>query len=133
MKEDNCFNQDEIKIDLDEMKIYRIERPQLTEEEIANITKKAEELLKNKKVKFGIDSYTGPSPANLESYYSFWRMKILYSIDTSVLNRIIENDFNEDEIFNELGITKDELFKPNPMVVEKVKKYILKSKHTPTR
>jgi hypothetical protein len=60
-------------------------------------------------------------------------MKILYSIDTSVLNRIIENDFNEDEIFNELGIAKDELFKPNPMVVEKVKKYILKSKHTPTR
>ena len=125
MKEDNCFNQDEIKIDLDEMKIYRIERPQLTEEEIANITKKAEELLKN--------SYIGPSPANLESFYSFWRMKILYLIDTSVLNRIKENDFKEDEIFNELGITKDELLKPNPMVVEKVKKYILKFKHTPTR
>ncbi len=125
MNEGNHFNQDEIKI-------YRIERPQLTEEEIKNITDKLKRL-KNKKVEFGFDSYTGPSPANLTSYYSFWITKLLYSIDTSVLNRIIENGFNEDEVFNVFGITRNELFKPNRLVVEKAKKYILKSKDSPTK
>ena len=130
MDEYNFFNQDEIKLDLDEMKIYRIEKPILTEEEIANIEKRINELLKNKKVDLSFDYYFGPSPLDLGSYYSFWTTKLLYSIDSSALDRIIESGFNENVIFDELGITKDELYKPNPIVVDKVKKHILESKDT---
>ncbi len=124
MKDNSNFSQDEIKMDIDEMKVYRIERPQLSEEELTNNIKKVEELFKDKKTKVGFDAYVGPSPADLKGYYSFWRIKLLYLIDASVLNRIEESKFNEAVINNELGITKEELFKPNSMVVEKVKQHL---------
>ena len=130
MKDNIVFDQDEIKIDTDEMKIYRIERPQLSDDEIANNIKKMEELFKDKKTDNGFDAYAGPSPMNLEEYYSFWRFKLLYSIEASVLKRIEESEFDEEVIHSELGITKKELLKPNPIVVKKVKQYVSNSKNS---
>ncbi len=127
----------EIYIDLDKMRIHRIEGPRLTEEEILYIIENYEELSKNKAVEFDLDCFIAPSPADIpadiESYYTFWRIKLFDLINTSELNRIIENDFDEKEIFNELGITKDELLKPNSIVYYKAKEHILKTKDAFTK
>ena len=128
MSKYNQFTQDEIKIDLDNMQIYRIEKQELSHDEVASNIKKVEELFKDKKTVLGFDAYNGPSPADLEGYYSFWRIKLLYLIDASILSR-----FDEAVIHNELGITKEELLKPNPMVVEKAKQYLSVSKKSMKR
>lgn len=133
MSKYNQFTQDEIKIDLDNMQIYRIEKQELSHDEVASNIKKVEELFKDKKTELGFDAYSGPSPADLEGYYSFWRIKLLYLIDASILNRIEEGKFDEAVIHNELGITKEELLKPNPMVVEKAKQYLSVSKKSMKR
>ena len=126
-------NNKEIYIDLDKMRIHRIEGPRLTEEEILYIIENYEELSKNKAVEFDLDCFIEPSPADIVSYYSFWRIKLFDLINTSELNRIIENDFDEKEIFNILGITKDELLKPNSIVYYKAKEHILKTKDELTK
>ena len=133
MKDNGFFNQDEVKMDIDKMMIYRIERSQLSDEEMANYVKKAEKLFKDRKIEFGFDDYVLSCSTNLGSYYSFWRIKLLCLLDVSVLNRIEESKFDETVINNELGITKDELLKPNSMVVEKVRQYLSESKSSMNR
>ncbi len=132
MNKNNQFNQDEIKIDLDSMHFYNIERPELSDDEKENSSKTFEEQSKGKKTGLRFDDFFVSRPTNLAQYYLFWRIKLLYSIDPSVLKIIEENKFDEEVIHNELGLTKEEFLKPNPTVVEKAKKYLSKSK-TPTK
>lgn len=114
------FNETNFVFDAEKNMIIRLNSPKLSEEDKINIRKQLENLPKRNYVGMGLDSFTGPSPSDLESYYSFWRIKLFSLIDVNVLCKIMQYGFDEEVIMNELGITKEELFRPNPAVIEKL-------------
>ena len=65
-----------------------------------------------------------PNENDFLAYHAFWRHILFSILDMVKLNHICDNGLKEDELLNEFGITKDEFFNPNPLVIDKVKKHL---------
>ena len=68
------FDQTERKIDLDKMEVYRIDTPELSEDEIVEIMNRFDERTRENYKRRSSYTFTGPSPMDLPSYYHliFW-------------------------------------------------------------
>ena len=56
-------------------------------------------------------------------YYDYGT--VLFSIvDTDIINKLCLGGLNEDEIYTELGISKNEFLFPDPVVIEKVQNHL---------
>lgn len=127
----------ETDIDLESMQTQSnkkqcIKGPLLADELIKKIKEQSE--TQKEGIGLGASTYFfGPSPADFKSFHSYWRIELLSSIDKSILSRIDESEYDEEVIQNELGITKEEFIKANPIVLKKAKKYLSESKNSMKR
>lgn len=120
---------EEVKFDLENMRIQRVETKPLSEEELIYKTNELQAKLLNihaSKEELYNESY-------MSNYYFNWRMKLLLLIDYETLGKIYENGCSNSEIANELGITEEELCKPNLEVYTKAEQYVMEHKDSMTR
>ena len=126
------FDQTERKIDLDKMEVYRIDTPELSEDEIVEIMNRIDERTRQND-KRTLDTYSGPSPMDLPSYRAYWQTNLYFLIGTENIERICEDVFADELLYEEYGITFEELFKPSYEVYEKVKKHLASGDKPKTR
>lgn len=100
------------------IKMFRIHTDKTpTEILMSKLSKRTEETL-------SIDDYVGPSPLNINEYYDFNQLKILFLIDIKTMNTIYEEGLSDEVLNRELGISKEEYMKPTKEVINKVKSHL---------